>query len=97
MTKSAVIAVILVLISASFFCYAFINIGPDASSSDNLIIKKTNKTQITGNIDDAVNSFLQAADEEQAILGTGEEEKTLINSDNQDISGFSQSADQYEF
>lgn len=92
-----IVVVILVLITSFIFYYSSINVGPDVAPSDNLIIQKNNKPQITGNIDDAFDAFIQAADDEQLSAGTGEEEKVLIISDSQEISDFSQSADEYEF
>ncbi|MCX6761170.1 MAG: hypothetical protein NTZ84_03675 [Candidatus Nealsonbacteria bacterium] len=92
-----IVVVVLVLISAFLFYFSYTSVGPDVSPSDNLIIQKNNNPQITGNIDDAVNAFIQAAYDEQLSMGTGEEEKTLIISDSQEISDFSQSADEYEF
>jgi len=88
---------VLVLISAFLFYYSYTSVGPDVAPSDEVIVRKVNQPKVTGDIDDVVDSFIQAADDEQSSVGTGAEEKTLIISDSQDISGFSQSADEYEF
>jgi len=53
--------------------------------------------QATGNIDDAVDALLKEIDDEQSALNGVEDEKSLIISDSQEISDFSQSINENEF
>ena len=51
----------------------------------------------TGNIDDAVNALLQEIDDEQPLLDEAKNDKSLLLSDGQQISDFSQSVNENEF
>lgn len=89
--------IVLFSISAFFFYSSLKKIGTEVFSPEDLFIKTNTQPKATGNIDDAVDSFLRAANEEQISAGTGEEEKVFIISDSQEISSFSQSADENDF
>lgn len=65
--------------------------GEESAAKENIIPKAT------GNVDDIVSALILGAEEEKTILGDATEDKALIVSDSQDISGFSQSADENEF
>lgn len=53
--------------------------------------------EATGSIDDAVDALLQSADAEVMAAGNPADDKALIISDSQEVSGFSQSAGENEF
>ena len=53
--------------------------------------------EATGEVDDLVNALLQEIEDEQLLIGSLEGDKDLIFSDSQEVSDFSQSANENEF
>lgn len=53
--------------------------------------------EATGEVDDLVNALLQEIEDEQLLIGSVRGDKNLIFSDSQEVSDFSQSANENEF
>lgn len=94
------LAFFIVAISSAAFVYYYIAQSTTLfsggegipSGNKNVVLPKA-----TGNITDAVNAILQSADLEGAAVLSSSNEKALITADSQEVSGFSQSANENGF
>lgn len=89
--KAIILAIIVLVVVAIAFCYLNQKQKPEGEEMP------TTFPKATGNINDAVNAFLQAANDENLVIGKGEDDKTLILSDSKEIGDFNQSANENEF
>ena len=95
--------VIIAAIAAGTLIYSFGKKIPSLDELPTLAVKKIGAGQksvlppATGNIDDTVNALLQEIIDEQTAAGSANDDKNLLFSDNQEISGFGHTANENEF
>lgn len=88
MSKNTLILLIVIVVIFTGWYLYYLNIPKEG---------ETVFPEATGEVDDLVNALLQEIEDEQLLIGSLEGDKDLIFSDSQEVSDFSQSANENEF
>lgn len=101
MAKNNIIVFLVVVIVILTGVFVYFNTRPTTPSGGGPLpeagTQKDTLPPATGNIDDVVKALLQGAENEQPALNSAEDDKSLIISDSQEVSGFNQSVNENEF